>query len=138
MVPSAAAYRGRRPKNRSKRRRKMGVKSGSTASETFLVCPGGCLSAWSSVCVSGSRSCGCLFLPGLGCWVLVPGALAPPSPVAAAPVFLVPAPVLAFVRKGDVPRTDPVVPLPVRASFRYTPVLWRYCGVLLRLLCWRY
>ena len=52
-----------------------------------------------------------------------------PSWLAAAPVFLVPAPVLAFVREGDVPRTDPVVPLPVRASFRYSLVCWQYWSV---------
>ena len=71
-----------------------------------------------------------LFGPSL-CWVLGGGLGCPgplPSWLAAAPVFLVPAAVLAFVRKGDVPRTDPVVPLPVRASFRYTQVSWRYCG----------
>ena len=48
--------------------------------ENFPGCPGGCLSAvcvpWSSVCVSGSWSCGCLVLPGVGCWVAVSGALA--------------------------------------------------------------
>ena len=45
--------------------------------ENFPGCPGGCLSAWSSVCVSGSWSCGCLFLPGAGRWVSVSGALFP-------------------------------------------------------------
>ena len=48
--------------------------------ENFPGCPGGCLSAvcvpWSSICVSGSWSCGCLVLPGVGCWVPVSGALA--------------------------------------------------------------
>ena len=77
--------------------------------ENFPGCPGVCLSAWSSVCVSGSWSCACLVFPGAGRRSLG---------LAAAPVFLVPAPVLAFVRKGDVPRTDPVVPLPERAPFR--------------------
>ena len=110
--------------------------------ENFPGCPGGCLSA---VCVLGRRSV-CLG-PGLAAvWSFpvlgagwrsrVPWPL--PSWLAAALAFLVPAPVLVFVRKGDVPRTDPVVPLPVRASFRYTQVLWRYFGVLLRLLCWHY
>ena len=48
--------------------------------ENFPGCPGGCLSAvcvpWSSVRVSGSWSCACLVLPGVGCWVAVAGALA--------------------------------------------------------------
>ena len=32
---------------------------------------GGCLSVWSSVCVSGSWSCACLVFPGAGRWVSV-------------------------------------------------------------------
>ena len=52
-----------------------------------------------------------------------------PSRLAAAPVFLVPAPGLVFVRKGDVPRTVPVVPLPVRAPFKYSLVCWLYWSV---------
>ena len=36
---------------------------------------------------------------------------------------------LACVRKGDVPRTDPVVLLPSRASFRYSQVCWQYWSV---------
>ena len=48
--------------------------------ENFPGCLGGCLSGvcvpWSSVCVSGSWPCCCLFLPGAGCWVPVSGALA--------------------------------------------------------------
>ena len=64
-----------------------------------------------------------------------------PSWLDAAPVFLVPAPVLVFVRKGDVPRTDPVVPLPERAPFRYSLVCWQYwsvdiVGVFLRWYVW--
>ena len=138
MVPSAAACRGRRPKNRSKRRRKRGEKSGSTASDTFLVARVVVfLLARPSVCLGPGFVAVCSFLVlGVGCRSRVPWPL--PSSLAAALVFLVPAPVLVFVRKGDVPRTDPFVPLPVRASFRYTQALWRYCGVLLRLLCWRY
>ena len=58
-----------------------GVKSAEVPpAENFPGCPGGCLSAvcapWSSVCVSGSWSCGCLVLPGVGCRVPVSGALA--------------------------------------------------------------
>ena len=63
----------------------------------------------------------------VGCRSLVPWPL--PLWLVAAPVFLVPAPVLAFVGKGDVPRTVPVVPLPVRASFRYSLECWQYWSV---------
>ena len=42
--------------------------------ENFPGCPGGCLSAWSSVCVSGSWSCACLVFPCAGRWVSVSGA----------------------------------------------------------------
>ena len=45
--------------------------------EKFPGCPGGCLSAWSSVCVSGSWSCAGLVFPGPGRWVSVSGALFP-------------------------------------------------------------
>ena len=49
-----------------------------------------------------------------------------------APVFLVLAPGLAFMRKGDVPRTDPFVSLPVGGFFRFSLVCWRYREVLQR------
>ena len=45
--------------------------------ENFPGCPGVCLSAWSSVCVSGSWSCACLVFPGAGRWVSVSGAVFP-------------------------------------------------------------
>ena len=127
------------PRTDQKKDGKGGEKSGSTASGKLSWLP-----RWLSFCLV-VRPCvwvlvSWLFVPswswvlgaGLGCPGPFPrGWLLPLS-------FLVPAPVLVFVRKGDDPRTDPVVPLPVRASFRYTQVLWRYGGVLLRLLCWRY
>ena len=76
--------------------------------------------------MSGSWSCACLLsVPVLGAgWGSRVRSL--PPWLAAAPVFLVPVSVLAFVRKGDVPRTDPVVSLPV-----YFDVIGRYCGDLL-------
>ena len=80
LRPGAAACRGRRPKNRSQQRRKGGEKSGSPASGKLSWLPWWlpfcCLRPWSSVCVSGSWSCGCFVLPGVGCWVAVSGALA--------------------------------------------------------------
>ena len=107
-----------------------GVKRAEVPPAKLSWLPGGCFSVWSSVCVSGSWSCTCLLsvpVLGAGWWSRVPWPL--PSWLAAAPVCLVPASVLVFVRKGDVPRTDPVVPLPVRASFRYSLVCWQYWSV---------
>ena len=92
-----------------------GVKRAEVPPTKLSWLPGGCFSVWSSVCVSGSWSCTCLLsvpVLGAGWWSRAPWPL--PSWLAAAPVFLVPASVLVFARKGDVPRTDPVVPLPVR------------------------
>ena len=70
-------------------------------------------------------------------WVLVSG-LRRPGLFLCGQLLLLsswsPAPALAFVRKGDVPRTDPVVFLPGRASFRYTQVFFGVIVVLLRLL----
>ena len=140
MVPSAAACHGRRPKNGSKQRRKGGEKSGSTAGGklSFLVAlvVAFLLSASlgrRSVCL-GPGLVAVWSFPALGAgWrSRVPWPL--PSWLAAAPVFLVPAPVLAFVRKGDVPRTDPFVSLPVRGFFRYSHVFWRYWEVLWRFI----
>ena len=69
-----------------------------------------------SVCLGPGLVAVCSFpVLGVGCRSPVPWPL--PLWLVAAPVFLVPAPVLAFLGKGDVPRTVPVVPLPVRASF---------------------
>ena len=45
-----------------------------------------------------------------------------------APVFLVPPPGLAFVGKGDVPRTDPFVSLPVRGFFQVFPGMLALLG----------
>ena len=106
----------RRPKNRSKHRRKGGEKSGSTASgKTFLVVRVVVFLLSASLVVRLCVWVLVLWLFGLSrCWVLGGGLGCPwplPSWLAAAPVFLVLAPVLVFVRKGDVPRTDPVVSL---------------------------
>ena len=103
--------------------------------ENFPGCPGGCFSAvcvlWSSVCVvclgPGLVLVWSFPVLGAGWWSRVPWPL--PSWLAAAPVLVVPASVLVFARKVDVPRTDPVVPLPVWASFRYSLVYWQYWSV---------
>ena len=53
-----------------------GVKRAEVSPAKLSWLPGGCLFAGSSVCVSGSWSCGCLLsVPGVGCWVVVSGAL---------------------------------------------------------------
>ena len=62
-----------------------GCKERKYRQRNFPGCPGGCLSAWSSVCVSGSWCCGCLVLPCVGCWVAVLGALAPSLVVGCCP-----------------------------------------------------
>ena len=76
--------------------------------ENFPGCPGGCLSAvcvpWSSVCVSGSWSCGCLVLPGVGCWVPVSGALASSLVVGCCPCLPGSGSCAGFREKGRRPK----------------------------------
>ena len=89
---------------------RQGVKSLSEVppAENFPGCPGGCLSAvcvpWSSVCVSGSWPCGCLFLPGVGCWVPVSGALAPSLVVGCCPCLPGSGSCTGFREKGRRPK----------------------------------
>ena len=81
-----------------------------------------------SVCLGPGLVAVCSFpVLGVGCRSRVPWPL--PLWLVAALVFVVPGPVLAFVGKGDVPRTDPFVPLPVRASFRCSLICWQYWSV---------
>ena len=76
--------------------------------ENFPGCPGACLSAvcvpWSSVCVSGSWSCGCLVLLGVGCWVAVSGALAPSLVVGCCPCLFGSGSCAGFREKGRRPK----------------------------------
>ena len=124
-----------------------GCKERKYRQRNFPGCPGDCLSAWSSVCVSGSWSCGCLFLPGLWCWVPVPGALAPSLVVGCCPCLPGSVSCAGFREKGRRPKNRSRRSFARAGLFQVHPgimaVLWgycydccvdvigRYCGILL-------
>ena len=108
-----------------------GVKRVEVApAENFPGCPGGCLSAWSSVCVSGSWSCACLVFPGgalglgLGCPL--------PLWLAASPVFLVSGSCAGCREKGRRPKNRSRRSFARAGPFQVSPACWQYWSVISR------
>ena len=101
--------------------------------ENFPGCPGGCLSAvcvpWSSVRVSGSWSCACLVLPGVGCWVAVAGALASSLVVGCCPCLPGSGFCAGFREKGRRPKNRS------RRSFARVGLFQVFPGILAVLEC---
>ena len=95
----------------------------------------------SSVCVSGSWSCGCLVLPGVGCWVAVSGALASSLVVGCCPCLPSSGFCAGFREKGRRPKNRSRHPFARAGLFQVFPGMLavlerRYRGLFLRWYIW--